>query len=281
MARGARRPQSLLHAASVGAAIEHDGPVELVSCRGSELELFELEASETQSRIRSCLESATAIHASSEAVARQARELAPRVPIHVIAPGAQPAERAPQIGGPLRIVCHGPLTWMSGFDYLLASLARVRTRGVLFDATVFGAGPLLAALRFSCDDLDLRRCVRFVGHERTGEVREALRTSDVFVSTSHHASIIETAVEAMALGLPVVAVRSGGTPELVRDGIDGLLVEPRDIAALAEALATLDRQRVAGLGRAARERIREAFSAGEELAAFDELYDRLARGRAS
>jgi glycosyltransferase involved in cell wall biosynthesis len=65
-----------------------------------------------------------------------------------------------------------------------------------------------------------------------------------------------TAIESMAVGTPVVASAVGGLPELVRDGVDGLLVPPEDPAALAQAM----REVTPAMGERARERFLEAFS---------------------
>ena len=84
-------------------------------------------------------------------------------------------------------------------------------------------------------------------------------------------------LEAMAAGCPVVATRAGGIPDLVEDGVNGLLVEPGDRDALALALHRLlvDRDLAARLGRAARETVRRRFTAEHALARLDQLYSGL------
>ena len=91
---------------------------------------------------------------------------------------------------------------------------------------------------------------------------ERLRELDVLVQPSRADNFPLAVLEAMAAGVPVVATRVGGIPELVLDGETGLLVEPESPTALAEALdglaASPERRR--GLGRRGRERAGEEFS---------------------
>jgi glycosyltransferase involved in cell wall biosynthesis len=84
-------------------------------------------------------------------------------------------------------------------------------------------------------------------------------------------------VEAAAAGTPVVASRVGGVPELVRDGVTGLLVEPRDPRAIAAAVSTLcanERQRES-FGEAARKDIAPRFALESMVARIEAEYDRL------
>jgi glycosyltransferase involved in cell wall biosynthesis len=86
-------------------------------------------------------------------------------------------------------------------------------------------------------------------------------------------------VEAMAYGLPVVASRSGGIPDIIRDGENGLLVPERDVGALAAALArVLDDAALADrLGASARADVGDRFAPGRIAIAFDTVYRRAAR----
>ncbi|MGI9343388.1 MAG: glycosyltransferase, partial [Gammaproteobacteria bacterium] len=88
----------------------------------------------------------------------------------------------------------------------------------------------------------------------------------------------KTVIEAMALGLPAVVTRTGGSPELVVDGECGYVVEPNDPRALANALQALatDRDRARRMGAAARERIGSHFNVEQGVAAHARLYAELA-----
>jgi glycosyltransferase involved in cell wall biosynthesis len=97
-----------------------------------------------------------------------------------------------------------------------------------------------------------------------GDTRDALMKSAwVFALPSHGEALPMSVLESMAAGLPVVATRVGGVPTAVDHGRTGLLIEPRDVAALSQALAALltDAPRRKAMGAAARQEAAERFSA--------------------
>jgi glycosyltransferase involved in cell wall biosynthesis len=107
----------------------------------------------------------------------------------------------------------------------------------------------------------------------------ALSEADIFVFPSYYEHECQplSIIEAMACGLPVVASREGGVPDLVRDGVDGLLFEPRDIEGLAEALRRLllDAPLRAALGQAGRKSYVETYRIEVFEARFVEMLTRL------
>jgi glycosyltransferase involved in cell wall biosynthesis len=116
--------------------------------------------------------------------------------------------------------------------------------------------------------------VRFLGQR--DDVPDLLAASDIAVSASHEEGSSNAVLEAMAAGLGVVATDAGGNAEAIRPGIDGLLVPPRDPAALGAALVALagDAGLRARLGDAARARATRDFS----LTACVDRYAALYRG---
>ena len=128
---------------------------------------------------------------------------------------------------------------------------------------VIGEGVRRAALESLAASLGLGEQVRFLGLRH--DVASILPALDLSTLASHPR--VETLplsqMEAMSLGIPVVATRVGALHELVRDGIDGRLVPPGDPRALAGAMAELlaDPARREAAGRAARERILKDFTA--------------------
>ncbi|HVH30122.1 MAG TPA: glycosyltransferase, partial [bacterium] len=118
------------------------------------------------------------------------------------------------------------------------------------------------------------------------DVPELLREVTVAVHPSLSEALSNAVLEAMTAGIPVVATRVGGTPEIIEDGVTGLLVPPRDSVALANAVCRMlvDRDLAARMGQAGRHRIVEHFSLAQMVRETERLYAaRLAqtpRGRA-
>jgi glycosyltransferase involved in cell wall biosynthesis len=114
------------------------------------------------------------------------------------------------------------------------------------------------------------------------EMAEAYAAMDIVVLASDAEPCGRVIFEAMATGRPMVATDTGGTPEIVVDGETGILVHPRDPAAMASALETLvaDRQKRDAMGRLARGRMEALFGIEKNVANTEELYLRLlAKGR--
>jgi glycosyltransferase involved in cell wall biosynthesis len=134
----------------------------------------------------------------------------------------------------------------------------------------------------------LRRQVTSLGLERNfffaGERAEAARiiaSSTLVVHPSHEEGFSNTVLEAMAAGKAIVATSVGGIPEAVVDGETGLLVPPHDPPALADALLSLLRNpsRAEEMGKAAKRRVRDDFSAGKMVSALEQAYMELLDGR--
>jgi glycosyltransferase involved in cell wall biosynthesis len=125
--------------------------------------------------------------------------------------------------------------------------------------------------------LGLDSAVRLLGPRV--DVEQLLAASDLFVCPSVWDEALGFVnLEAMAAGLPVVATRMGGIPEAVRDGETGLLVPPRDAAALAAAVKSLldDPGRREAMGRAGRRWVEQAFSIERTIDITMDLYCELA-----
>lgn len=150
-----------------------------------------------------------------------------------------------------------------GHRYLLEGMALLRDQGVPFELRVAGGGRGVdrAALEALVERLGLGEWVQFIG--RVPSAAAFYRDIDLFVIPSIFAEGLPTTIlEAMAARLPVVATDVGGAIEAVRDGIEGLIVPPRDPGALAQAVAALvaDPERMRAMGEAGARRVREAFS---------------------
>jgi len=176
--------------------------------------------------------------------------------VHVIPPGYDPALFAAAAADPFpglprpRVAYLGRLAPQKDVGTLLEAFARLPAGAQLL---VVGDGPDRPALARRAQRFGSR--VHFTGFVPHVQVPAVLRHVDMFVLPSLYEDLSSALIEAMAAGLPVVATRVGGTADLVRDGVNGLLVTPpRDPAALAAAISRVlaDPAAAAGLAAAAR-----------------------------
>lgn len=146
---------------------------------------------------------------------------------------------------------------------------------------VVGAGPLLPQLQREAESLGLAGRAIFCGFQR--EVPPFLQAADIFVLPSVQEGLSLSALEAMALGKPVVACRVGGTPEVVVDGETGLLVSPGRPAELSRALERLlaNPDEARAMGAAGRQRVRQAFDLEQMVTKIEAIYHRLIRSRSA
>ena len=159
-----------------------------------------------------------------------------------IVPGAVDTERFHPAPGfvpgaaadPVRLFYHGRVDRRKGSLDFLDALALLRTQDVPFDATISGIGPDLDASIERAGQLGLD--VRFSGYADYDAAPALYRQADVFVSPTYAEGFSNTILEAMASGLPSVSCNAVGVVDCLRDGENGLLVEPGDIPALAGAL---------------------------------------------
>ena len=128
--------------------------------------------------------------------------------------------------------------------------------------TLAGDGPDRGLLERMARELGMESRVRFLGYQTPQQVRELLNFSDLFVMSSFAEGVPVVLMEAMACGLPVVATRIAGIPELVIDGENGLLVTPGDVKVTAEAIARLlaDAEMRKRMGAAGRKMVEREFN---------------------
>ena len=146
-----------------------------------------------------------------------------------------------------------------GLRPFLSAAARVAAADPRARFVLIGDGPALHELERFAASLGLGDKVRFAGARTDAET--LLPGLDLLVQPSLWEGFGLSALEGMAAGLPVVASRVGGVPEVIRDGVDGILVPPGDPVRLAEAMTAIlrDPGRAARLGASGRARARREF----------------------
>jgi glycosyltransferase involved in cell wall biosynthesis len=165
-------------------------------------------------------------------------------------------------------------------DVLLRAVPLVREQVADVAVLIVGGGdevggPEEQRLHALAAEIGLGEDVRFLG-ERS-DVPDLVATFDVAALSSDYEGSPLSVMEYMEAGKPVVATRVGGLPDLVEDGVNGLLVDPQDPAALAAALVEVlrDPERAARMGEAGRRRRREEFSIEATARAVGDLYEEL------
>lgn len=179
-----------------------------------------------------------------------------------------PAAKPEQQPGPLRLVSVGRLIEFKGFSHLINAVGLLKNRGVAVQATIIGEGPLRGELEQQLAHDNLTDVISLAGVRSQEQIKRELSAANAFVLPSivdgkGACDILPTVItEAMACRLPVISTKVTGIPEMVAGGETGLLVDPGDDAALADAIALLgsEPQKRAAFGVAGRKRSEQLFS---------------------
>jgi L-malate glycosyltransferase len=168
----------------------------------------------------------------------------------------------------------GRLVPIKGVEYLIDAFGRFRRQPGRAESKllIVGDGPLRNELGRYTDGHGLSRSVEFLGM-RT-DIYDMMGAFDVFALSSLHEGVPMVLLEAMALGVPIVASRVGGIPEIVEDKKEAVLVPAQDAEALASAIGMIagSSERRAELTRAARERVKSQLSIQSSATLMREMY---------
>lgn len=197
-------------------------------------------------------------------------------------------ERHAKPGQTTKLLFIGRLTEKKGVDYALAAVAEVLATGRQVEFTIVGDGEDRERLESLVRRLGVEQAVEMVGRQTQDQVIDRLRSSHLLIAPSVTAGdgdqegIPNVLKEAMATGIPVLATRHSGIPELVEDGESGYLVPERDSAALAEKLVKLiDRPDLwPSLGRAGRAKVEAEFDSRKLNDELVDLYRSVGERRA-
>jgi colanic acid/amylovoran biosynthesis glycosyltransferase len=173
---------------------------------------------------------------------------------------------------PRSILAVGRLDEIKGFTHLIDACGILHRKGVAFRCAIIGSGPLQSAIAAQIEAQGLSAIVQLLGARKQEEVRTHLYASGIFAlpsvvtSRGDRDGIPVALMEAMACGMPVVSTRVSGIPELVEDGVTGLLAAPGDPQGLADCLERLLDEPALGerLALQARQRVEQEFDIGKE-----------------
>ncbi|MFL5474887.1 MAG: glycosyltransferase family 4 protein, partial [Gemmatimonadales bacterium] len=193
----------------------------------------------------------------------------------------QSGERQPKAVPP-RILYAGNLLPSKGVDLLLAAAATLKGRGVQYELKILGEGPAQQSLRSQADRLGISNHIiwsSFVPQERMPQEYGA-STVTVLPTRGRAEGLGLTLVEALLAGSSVVGTRAGGIPEVVHDGVTGLLAaeDPIDLANQLERMLN-DQTLRARLTRAGRDHVLQTYSPEPAIERFLQLYHAAAHDR--
>ncbi|WP_447921799.1 glycosyltransferase family 4 protein [Achromobacter aegrifaciens] len=195
-------------------------------------------------------------------------------PVHFPLPRAEPVLTPVSGDGRKRLLAVGRLHADKGFDLLIQAYAQLAASHPDWDLVILGEGEERRALQTQVREAGLESRISMPG--RAGNVGDWYESADLYVLTSRFEGLSNTLLESMASGLAAVSFDCDTGPrEIVREGVDGVLVRPNgDVPALGKALDAVmsndaDRQRMA---QAATD-VRDRFSAARVLQKWQELFD--------
>lgn len=176
--------------------------------------------------------------------------------------------------GELHILSVSRLVKSKGQDVLLRAVSLLKQAGLPVRLRIGGDGPEMDALQTLARELQLGDFATFLGSLAEDRYLAEMQAADVFVLASHAEPMGVVYMEAMSTEIPTIGTNAGGVPEMITDGVNGVLVPPNDPQSLACALRRLHQQPQlrASLGQAARQTILSEFDS--RLWAAD-LYQRL------
>jgi glycosyltransferase involved in cell wall biosynthesis len=166
----------------------------------------------------------------------------------------------------------GRMTGVKRGADVLRAFRLLRDQGIDATLCMVGDGPERDQLEQLAGELGLMHDCLFAGYQE--DVGPFFAAFDAFVLPSANEGTPVTAIESLASGCPVVATRVGGVPDVVEEGVDGFMVEPGDLEAIADRLARLaaDPELRARMGAAGRERVLPRYGVERLIDDVDELY---------
>jgi L-malate glycosyltransferase len=193
----------------------------------------------------------------------------------------QPEEDKISCSGMPYMLCIAQHVQKKGLDVLLYAFRRLHDQGLPHKMIFVGDGPLRRQLEELARSLGISAKVEFLGGKGRTEVMTLLYGCELLVLPSRSEPFGIALIEAMACKKPVVATKIGGIPEIVDNGGNGILVEPDDPTALADALLTIltDATLAMTIANRGHAMVRERFTVEHTGAAYEKLFARLLTDR--
>ncbi|RJP68190.1 MAG: glycosyltransferase family 1 protein [Candidatus Abyssobacteria bacterium SURF_17] len=173
----------------------------------------------------------------------------------------------------------GALVDHKGHRFLIEAAPQVLSKAPQTKFIMVGDGELMPSLRSLASKLNVDNAIMFAGFQPG--IHKYIGAFDVFVAPSHMEGLNTSILDAMMLGRPVIGTTAGGIPEIIEHGKTGLLVPPKDPAALAEAIVTLVTEpgKAEKLALAGQGRVQQRFTADHMVEGTIAVYEKLLNER--
>ncbi|MFZ5994958.1 MAG: glycosyltransferase [Thermodesulfobacteriota bacterium] len=189
----------------------------------------------------------------------------------------------------LQAICIARFVPCKGHRFLLEAVKRAIDKGLSIKLDLIGDGLLRDRILWDIERLGLKGSVNCLGTMSQDGVYERLLAADLYIQPSVTSADGQTEAlgisiaEGMASGLPVIATRTGGIPELVVDGVTGILVDEYDTEAMANAIVKLSKDAAMRnqMGNEARNRIIRHFSVEDGASSLEKIYESVIENRKS
>jgi phosphatidylinositol alpha-1,6-mannosyltransferase len=177
----------------------------------------------------------------------------------------QPGPAIPDVG-PLHVVCVARLIDRKGQHQLIKAVKRLTDSGIDVVLSLIGTGDSQRDYEAQARRLGIEDRVRFVGYVPREEINKHYSAAHVFALPSYNEGMSLAALEAMAAGLPLIVTRTGGTQELVEEGVNGYSFNWADVETLTNYLRILTKDRALARRMGASSRARAAFFGWDAIA---------------
>lgn len=176
----------------------------------------------------------------------------------------------------LHVISVGRFFWKKGYEYALDALALLKEKGVPFTYTLIAEGKTPASIIYQLHQRGISDRVKVINGLSHNEVLKEIEQHDVLLLPSVEEGIANVVLEAMATGTPVISSDVGGMKEIIDNSINGYLVPPRDIKAIAETLLQfdkLDKEQRFAIATKAKEAVKKQHDRQNFIAAFRQFYN--------
>jgi colanic acid/amylovoran biosynthesis glycosyltransferase len=220
-------------------------------------------------------------HAVSKAIALEAEKYdAPSNKIHTIYTSVDDnlfhKIIQPKVSnGPLKLIVVGRFHWVKGYNYLLDALGILKKQETSFHLTMIAGNDVPEEVIFSIHQNNLKDNIKIVNNLPHDEVLRHIENADLLILPSVNEGIANVVIEAMALGTIALSSNCGGMPELIEDGINGLLFDNRNVVDLANKLleyATLNDETKYNIALNAKKTIYNKFNRIRMIDEFEKIY---------